>query len=586
MRAFAALYGLIVLGFIVIGPWVSTSNWVSSSDSHACIEISSSFIALIAAGACLVFYFGQHNRFFLIVGLGFFVCGSEDLLHGIFGFQRLFADSSVDFSRFMPGTYVAGRSMLAVMIIAAAVLERVLERLKRFRWEAVIFSTVALALGGGATALAFTLPLPQFLYPEQTISRPVDFISALLFAVAFVVILKRFLSRRDIFTGSLLACILLNLGGQVYMSFSKQLFDAFFDVAHWANILSYCMPVAGITFEALREMKAAQRESADRARVEAALRESEERFRQIVDNSEEWIWEVNDQGMYTYASPAVTSVLGYDPQELVGKRYFYDTLHPEDREELKKAAFEAFARKEPFRGFVNRNARKDGTTVWLSTSGVPVTDELGNFLGYRGSDRDITDRIQSEAALQAERQQLTSMFESMDEVIYVAEPQTYELLYMNGPARKAWGDRVGEKCYRALQNRDDPCPFCTNDHIFGENLGQSYLWEFRNTVNDRWYRCIDRAIRWSDGRMVRFEMAVDIQERKEAEEELNRRVQEVSDAKHRLEVLVSGTTEREQRMVDLKQEVNDLLQTLGREPKYKTPQEVTELTTRFGGDSD
>jgi len=82
---------------------------------------------------------------------------------------------------------------------------------------------------------------------------------------------------------------------------------------------------------------------------------------------------------------------------------------------------------------------------------------------------------QSQAALAAEREQMLAMFDGMDEVVYVADPQTYELLYLNAPARQAWGQRVGEPCYRALQNRETPCPFCTNDRIFGDNVGQSHI---------------------------------------------------------------------------------------------------------------
>jgi hypothetical protein len=276
---FVMFYCIILLVFISIGPRVFASDWVSSSDFHACIEISSSFIAIIAAIACLMYYFGRKNRYFLIIGLGFFVCGSEDLIHGIFGFKRLFAESGVDFSRFIPGTYVAGRSMLAVMIIAAAILEKRLERARSLRREAAVFSAIAVLLGGGATLLAFNLPLPAFIHPEKAISRPVDFVSAIVFTVAFLLIIKRYLVHKDMFSGMLIACILLNIGGQIYMSFSKRLFDVFFDVAHWANILSYCMPVVGITIETLQEMKRSNEEIIRRQRVEEALRESEEESR-------------------------------------------------------------------------------------------------------------------------------------------------------------------------------------------------------------------------------------------------------------------------------------------------------------------
>jgi signal transduction histidine kinase len=80
----------------------------------------------------------------------------------------------------------------------------------------------------------------------------------------------------------------------------------------------------------------------------------------------------------------------------VGRKHFYELFHPEDREELKKAALEVFGRKEPFRGFINRNITRTGDTVWLSTSGVPVLDAKGNLTGYRGADANITEGKQAE----------------------------------------------------------------------------------------------------------------------------------------------------------------------------------------------
>ena len=129
---------------------------------------------------------------------------------------------------------------------------------------------------------------------------------------------------------------------------------------------------------------------------------------------------------------------------------------------------------------------------------------------------DTTERKQAEEALQTEREQLLAMFNHMGETVYVADPKTYELLYFNARARDLWGDRIGEPCHRVLQNLSTPCPFCTNDKIFGQNAGKTYIWESRNSINKRWYRCIDRAIRWPDGRMVRFEMAIDIDDSKRA----------------------------------------------------------------------
>jgi two-component system sensor kinase FixL len=97
--------------------------------------------------------------------------------------------------------------------------------------------------------------------------------------------------------------------------------------------------------------------------------------------------------------------LGYRPDEVLGK-HFFDLLHPNDRQELKKLAFDVFAQKQPFREFENRNVHKNGRTVWLSTSGVPVLDTSGNLLGYRGADTDVTERKQAAQELRERDAQL------------------------------------------------------------------------------------------------------------------------------------------------------------------------------------
>ncbi|MCK4340867.1 MAG: PAS domain S-box protein [Phycisphaerae bacterium] len=131
-------------------------------------------------------------------------------------------------------------------------------------------------------------------------------------------------------------------------------------------------------------------------RSEEALRKSEERFQQVAANAKEWIWEVDANGLYTYASPVSEMILGYKPDEIAGQKHFYDFFHPEDREELKQAALDVFKDRTPFHDFVNRNVARNGKVLWLSTSGTPILDEQGNFAGYRGADVDVTERKRAE----------------------------------------------------------------------------------------------------------------------------------------------------------------------------------------------
>lgn len=128
----------------------------------------------------------------------------------------------------------------------------------------------------------------------------------------------------------------------------------------------------------------------------ALLRKSEERFRQVAQSAGEFIWEVDRNGLYTYASPVVEKILGYKPEEIIGKKYFYDFFLPAVRDKLKKEAFEVFAKKGTFKNFVNPNIHKHGNIVYLKTNGMPVLNDKGNLLGYRGADTDITERRKAE----------------------------------------------------------------------------------------------------------------------------------------------------------------------------------------------
>lgn len=134
------------------------------------------------------------------------------------------------------------------------------------------------------------------------------------------------------------------------------------------------------------------------------LRESEMRFQDIASNSGDWIWEIDAEGRYTYASPVVEKILGYRPDEVIG-RYFYDFFHSDERGELGEAAFEVFSPKKRFREFINQKVTKDGRAVILETNGIPVVGKDGILRGYRGSDRDITERKRREEELRHAKEQ-------------------------------------------------------------------------------------------------------------------------------------------------------------------------------------
>lgn len=139
-------------------------------------------------------------------------------------------------------------------------------------------------------------------------------------------------------------------------------------------------------------------------------------------------------------------------------------------------------------------------------------------------------RCQNHIQLEAENIRFQTTLDSIDATIYVSDIQTYELLFLNKLGKELTGENVGKKCYLTLQKgQTKPCSFCTNHLLLDENgkPKESYVWEFKNTITNRWYECHDTAISWTDGRLVRLEIATDITDKKEIELTLKKQTSEL-----------------------------------------------------------
>ncbi len=129
-----------------------------------------------------------------------------------------------------------------------------------------------------------------------------------------------------------------------------------------------------------------------------ALQESEKRFRDIVLSSSDWIWEMDANGRYTYASGKVKEVLGYTAAEIVGKAPF-ELMRPEDLKREGKKIRNLVSNHQPVVDMETWRVTKDGDAVCMLVNAVPIFDDEGDFAGYRGVDKDITKRKQIEKDL-------------------------------------------------------------------------------------------------------------------------------------------------------------------------------------------
>lgn len=109
----------------------------------------------------------------------------------------------------------------------------------------------------------------------------------------------------------------------------------------------------------------------------------------LLHHNSDWVWEVDAQGRYTWASGVVYDLLGFEPRDVIGRTPF-DFMPPGEAERVMGAFGEIVAQQRPFSGLVNRNVRADGRVVVLETSGIPLFNDSGELTGYRGIDRNIS----------------------------------------------------------------------------------------------------------------------------------------------------------------------------------------------------
>ncbi|MFC1556020.1 PAS domain S-box protein [candidate division KSB1 bacterium] len=153
-----------------------------------------------------------------------------------------------------------------------------------------------------------------------------------------------------------------------------------------------------ITIGGKNVMFAVIKDITEQKKAEEAVQESEEKYRSLVETSVDIIWEVNQEGKFTYVSPNVKDLWGYEQDEVIGKTPF-DFMSAEEAERTSEVFQEKAKLAHSFRSFENINLHKDGYNVIMEISGTPILDSEGNLRGYRGMNHDITERKQAEISL-------------------------------------------------------------------------------------------------------------------------------------------------------------------------------------------
>ncbi|MCK5736794.1 MAG: EAL domain-containing protein [Spirochaetaceae bacterium] len=249
-------------------------------------------------------------------------------------------------------------------------------------------------------------------------------------------------------------------------------------------------------------------------------RKSEERFKDLVETTSDFIWEVDRNARYTYASPRIKELLGYNPGEIIGKTPF-DFMLDERKTQVMETITSLALKGESFQYMENISLHKNGTQVTLESSGVPYFNEEGLFAGYRGIDRDITTRKKVEEQLLLSE----SVFTNSIEGIAITTPDgTIQKV------NKAFTDITGYSSEEALGKNPRILKSDRHNDAFYEKMWQDLI-TIGQWSNEIWNRKKDgsaypewlsiSAIKNEEGEITNFiSVFHDISEKKSSEEQL------------------------------------------------------------------
>lgn len=246
-----------------------------------------------------------------------------------------------------------------------------------------------------------------------------------------------------------------------------------------------------------------------------------DRFRMMVEHSQDWFWEFDENANFTYVSPRIRDLLGYEPEELIGLNAF--ELMTEDEAERVHRHFDPIVKKYlPFNNLININRHKDGHEVLIESSGTPIFDKQGQFRGYRGIDRDIRERT----VMEENYRLLTSLTSDYVHCCTRSGKSEFQIRWIGGAVNPISGYSIKELlalgCFLPMIHPDDQQR--VSDHLLNLVPGDRKTIEFRIVTQQQEIRWVSEKSQCnagpSEGELTLLGAVTDITERKQAEESL------------------------------------------------------------------
>ena len=267
------------------------------------------------------------------------------------------------------------------------------------------------------------------------------------------------------------------------------------------------------------------RDITDHKEAEERLRQSEERYRTILEEMQDAYFEVDLGGHLTFFNDSVCRDLGYSRQELMGISYKEYTVE-EDIESLFQVFNEVYETGLSNKGFPWRTIRKDGNHGFAETSISPIRDDSGAIIGFRGVGRDITERMRAEEKLQQSTENYRALFDSSVIGTLILDAETMKVLMANEAAMKIFGFSSLEEAaainvldFVPQEERDTNLELIKRE-LFGRDSRQTYdVRAITKDGRDIWINVTGVRMLYQD-RTVGMVTFTDVTDRKQAEDAL------------------------------------------------------------------
>ena len=442
VAAYASLAAAVLILFIV----AKLVSWTSSPLFHSLVEVTATLLAGIVGMLALVRYYSHKNGTLLLVGAGFVGTAFLNAAHLVVTAEGFPGRLATEPEALGHWSWFASQLFLSLVLVWSWWEWR---REVRVGPERTRLPELRVYVEVGALALAFMaflgfVGLPPAVRPGAQIPRQAELIPGALFAIAFAGYLLKGNWRSRPFEVWLVASLLLAFASQaLFMSLSSESSDALSTGGHLLRATSYAFILIGLvssmfglyrrversTYVIRHANEALRGEIEERKIAEEAARESEEKYRTILETIQEGYYEVDLAGSFTFVNESLAALLGYDLSELERMNYRRYTEDPHSR-----AVFETFNHVyrtgELVESFGWEILRKDGERRYADASASPIQNADGEIVGFRGILRDVTPRRRAEEKLEERSHELARTSEELRQFASVASHDLQEPLRM------------------------------------------------------------------------------------------------------------------------------------------------------------